>query len=147
MATYISLLVITLNILFNNSLFFTSDISFEPYQMECLQLQTGNYVIDTQARFDSLLLHRNERDSCYSFIYPPVDFSKQTLVGIVKSLKGCSPPKIETIYFEQKASKVICFLTIKEYGICKINFKKNMWYLIPRQKNANDLEFKININN
>ena len=72
------------------------------------------------------------RDICKTKQIPSVDFSKNTIIGIISSGSGCSREFIKNAYRDDNQRKVVYSVDVKEKGGCKPLFQNWDLVLIPK---------------
>ena len=121
----------------------TSDtISLIPYDMKCGKFKDGSYVITNMTDFKLLRTELSDHSACLNYVDPTIDFEKYSLIGVVQSTGGCSPPEL-AFGGTDISGKIHIKADIAFLGGCFMLFHISKWFLIPRVVGKDDVEFEI----
>jgi hypothetical protein len=121
-------------------------VTFSEINIKCITSKDNNFVVKNEQEYQKLLTDNlSDHPKCQSYKLPDVDFNLNTLVGAITSCAGCAEPDILKKVIKISAEKkylIQIFITQKD--ICKINFTRKSWLLLPKIEEDYTVEFIIN---
>jgi hypothetical protein len=119
-------------------------IPCEEIKLKCTQTRHGNFIVNSDIEFQDLLTIRSPHPDCDTYELPPIDFNSYTLLGVVTSTAGCSPPIINHFVTKQtNTNEYVLNVNSKQSGLCERNWGIKIWCLIPKVTDISKIKFNI----
>lgn len=141
----LKLIILALGVCYPAIIFSQDNIEIIPseiIQLMCTQSPEGEYIIRNNEEYQQLLNARSPHPDCGNYELPDIDFSKYILVGYVSSIAGCSSPEI-SLKVIREGKGYLSSIMIQKDGLCKLNNRFTLWYLLPKEGGDLNIDFKV----
>ena len=99
-------------------------------------------VITNQKELNKFIIEKDINGCRNQNLIQDINFNKYTLVGYGSFQSGCNQPTINLSF--KKINKIIFInATVSINGLCKAYIHSETWYIIPKIKKNEDVDFKV----